>query len=63
MTPDPPQTEAPTLAEAIAELNAMTGHDAEVEHGRADDLLLRHVDPYLREAYLRAQQRVGFWYA
>ncbi len=60
--PDPEGDAAKAVAEAVAELTAMTNHgDTESDHGRADDLLLRFVPAEVAEAYTRAQERVGFW--
>lgn len=53
-----------TEDEAVAELDAMTaGEDAECAHGGADSILLEFAPERIREAFLRACTRVGFWYA
>lgn len=54
-------------ADAIAQLEAMTGDDPEADHGLADEILLRRLralgDSKVVAAYERAQERCGFWYA
>lgn len=48
----------------IDELDAMARDgDSEIDHARADRLLLPLVHPDVRAAWERAYDRVGFWYA
>jgi hypothetical protein len=56
-----------TAQEAIAKLEALTGHDPETEHEEAEEILceflraMGHRD--VAAAFGAAQKRVGFWYA
>ena len=52
-----------TIEEAVAKLDALEKYDAESAHIAADDVLLLMVPPEVREAWERAQERIGFWYA
>ena len=52
-----------TTAEIVAALDALDDHDEEAAHGAADGLLLEAVPPEVREAWERARNRIGFWYA
>lgn len=52
-----------TTAEIVAALDALDGHDEEAAHGMADHLLLQAVPPEVAEAWERARERIGFWYA
>lgn len=51
-----------TEEEVIAALNSLTGHDPEVDHARADELLLKIVSPAVRDAYEAAEDRAGAWW-
>jgi hypothetical protein len=51
-------------AEVVAALDAIEPGDKECAHGDADDLLVIAAPPAVREAYIRAYERLGgFWYA
>jgi hypothetical protein len=53
--------------EAVAKLNALTSHDPETAHGRADEILCEFIRSIghaeVAEAFEAAADRVGFWYA
>ena len=50
--------------EVIAALDALTDDDdQEAAHARADQLLADSAPPEVAEAWHRARERVGFWYA
>lgn len=52
------------VTEAVAALDAMPENgDQEALHDAADGILLTLVPPVVAEAYRRARDRVGFWYA
>lgn len=52
-----------TIQEAIDALNAISGQDQGGDHGKADGILLQVVDPSVRDAYIRLQDRSeGWWY-
>lgn len=44
-------------------LDSLTDDDPESAHSEADRLLLGSAPKAVREAYLRARERIGFWYA
>lgn len=46
---------------AIEALDAIEAGDEERMHGRADDILLAAVDPAVRAAYQRVQDRADWW--
>ena len=54
-------------SDVIQELNTMRGDDPKIDHCRADDLLCEFLRAKgfgdVAEAYERAANRVGFWYA
>ena len=57
-----------TQDEAIKKLDAMNARgNQEQLHGEADEILLRYLKHHdaqeVAEAYARARERVGFWYA
>ena len=58
-----------TAIEALDALRALTGHDQEVAHCSADDILLaflRNHDPACKDvadAYDATRERIVFWYA
>lgn len=54
-----------TKDEAIARLNEMNEGNSDIEevHAEADNILAQFVPEDLREAYISARHRVGFWYA
>ena len=49
--------------EVIAALDALTDDDREAAHARAAQLLADSAPPEVAEAWHRARERVGFWYA
>lgn len=53
----------PAVDLAVAELDALTTGDPESAHGEADGVLLRFVPSEVREAWQRAHDRIGFWFA
>ncbi len=57
-----------TKEEAIKKLEALPADgDQEIEHGDADEILLRRLEALgevdVAQAYKDARERVGFWYA
>lgn len=50
-----------TTEEAVALLDAIDGRDGEGAHVEADRVLVRLVDPRVREAYDRVVDRADFW--
>lgn len=52
-----------TTEEIVAALDALDGLDEERDHGAADSLLLQAVPAEVAEAWERARERIGFWYA
>jgi hypothetical protein len=53
-----------TIDEAVEKLDSLSKHgDTESDHGFADDILLKFVPQEIADAYNRARDRVGFWYA
>jgi hypothetical protein len=53
--------------EAVAKLQALTGHDPEEEHGDAEEILCEFIRAIghaeVADAFEAAANRVGFWYA
>jgi len=45
----------------VLALDAIDGVDGEGAHSRADQILLDAVNPAIREAYKRLQDRCGWW--
>lgn len=52
-----------TVDEAVAAIDALSGDDAEADHGRADDVLLAIAPPAVRDAYDRLTERAPWWAA
>lgn len=56
-----------TKQEAIDKLNALTGDDQESDHIDADRILVQMLNETefkeVADAWNRADERVGFWYA
>lgn len=56
-----------TKEEYVEQLNKLTYYDQEVSHAEADDLLVAALRDAgwgeVADAYEKAQDRVGFWYA
>jgi hypothetical protein len=48
-------------ADAVAALDALPGDDPDVEHHRADHILLAVVPDEVSAAYRRLQDRCGWW--
>jgi hypothetical protein len=55
-----------TIEEAVAKLDALDG-DPECDHGTAEEILCEYLKSHRAEAvadaFERAADRVGFWYA
>jgi hypothetical protein len=49
--------------EIIKKLDELSDDDPEQAHIEADGILLAGMDPEIKEAYLRAQSRITFWYS
>ncbi len=53
--------------QACEELNALTSADPESAHGEADDVVMEvlrlHNLSHVADAFERASERCGFWYA
>lgn len=61
---DPLPEDSMNDEEAIAALDAIKPGDPEGAHSDADDALLALVSDAVRDAWIRARERVGgFWYA
>lgn len=52
-----------SVDQAVAELDALTHGDPEAAHAEAHRIILSLVPKVVREAFARADERVGFWYA
>lgn len=53
-----------TPAEYIEQLDALDGRDAELDHAKADDIvldLIHQVAPDVYDAYMRLMGRATFW--
>ncbi len=56
-----------SMMDAIRKLDALPGDEQEIEHGKAENILLtflrQNMAGDLAMAFERANKRVGFWYA
>ena len=50
------------IADAVARLDALEPGDAEVNHGRAEAIVMEFVPKEVRRAYARAEDRDGGWW-
>lgn len=50
-----------TPEEAVRRLDALTGDDPEVDHGKADEILLAALPPEVRQAHAKLIERAVWW--
>jgi hypothetical protein len=55
------------IKQAVTELDTLNGGDAEASHWQADDVLIHYLEKTggkeVANAWVRARDRIGFWYA
>ncbi len=52
-----------TIEEAVYYLKHLDGHDQEVDHIKADEILLSFVPEEVMATYNEVRENIGFWYA
>ena len=52
-----------TIEEAVYYLKHLDGYDVEVDHAKADEILLAFVPEEVAATYNEVREKIGFWYA